>query len=285
LLSFKSRPTPSSRVQALSTIVQALPAGLRASVLVVMHSSTNGQGVLPQILERISSLPAAFATDGDVLVHGRIYIAPPDFQLIVGPNRDGLKTLIDSQPDLRVVGEASSEEEAVRIVAAVSAEIALVDVSLRQSSGVKVTTSMMSMVPTIRVIGVTRHTDRTFVAKMLGAGAWGYVLKQSPSSELLRAIRTVAGGDRFVDPSLQREVEVGSSRTRGNELTARGEPLTSIEEQVLRLVAQACSNEEIAKRLSIPVTAVAEWKSSGMAKAGLNSRLQVIAYAQLRGWQ
>jgi two-component system chemotaxis response regulator CheB len=74
-------------LQALATIVQALPAGLRASVLIVMHSSSNGQGVLPQILERISSLPATFATDGQVLARGRIYIAPPDFQLIVRPNR------------------------------------------------------------------------------------------------------------------------------------------------------------------------------------------------------
>ena len=74
-------------LQALSTIVEALPAGLRASILVVMHSSSNGQGVLPQILERISSLPAAFAVDGEVLAHARIYIAPPDLQLIVGPDR------------------------------------------------------------------------------------------------------------------------------------------------------------------------------------------------------
>ncbi len=73
-------------LQALSTIVQALPAGLRASVLIVMHSSTNGQGVLPQILERISPLPAAFAADGQPLAPARIYVAPPDFQLIVGAN-------------------------------------------------------------------------------------------------------------------------------------------------------------------------------------------------------
>jgi two-component system chemotaxis response regulator CheB len=73
-------------LQALSTIVEALPAGLRASVLIVMHSSTNGQGVLPQILERISPLPATFAADGQALAHARIYVAPPDLQLIVGAN-------------------------------------------------------------------------------------------------------------------------------------------------------------------------------------------------------
>ena len=73
-------------LEALSTIVQGLPAGLPASVLIVVHSSSNGQGVLPQILQRISLLPVAFASDGEVLAQGRMYIARPDLHLIVGPN-------------------------------------------------------------------------------------------------------------------------------------------------------------------------------------------------------
>jgi len=197
--------------------------------------------------------------------------------------REGLKTLIDSQPDLRVVGEASSEEEAVRIVAAVSAEIALVDVSLPGRGGVSVTERIVSIAPTIRVIGVTRHTDPAIVSKMLGAGAWGYVLKQSASSELLRAIRLVAAGERFVDPALQREGR-SERQTVRSELTGAGD-LPSLEEQVLRLIAQAQSNQEIARRLALPVGEVAELKSSGMKKAGLVSRLHVIAYVQSRGWQ
>ncbi len=198
--------------------------------------------------------------------------------------REGLKTLIDSQPDLRVVGEASSEDEAVRIVAAVSAEIALVDVSLPGRGGVSVTERIVSIAPTIRVIGVTRHTDPAIVSKMLGAGAWGYVLKQSASSQLLRAIRLVAAGERFVDPALQREGTVENSQTARRELAAAGD-LTSLEEQVLRLIAEAQSNQEIARRLALPVSEVAELKSSGMKKAGLISRLHVIAYVQSRGWQ
>jgi len=199
--------------------------------------------------------------------------------------RDGLKTLIDGEPDLRVVGEASSEEMAVRVVAAVSAEIALVDVSLPGSGGVSATEAILSIAPTIRVIGVTRHTDQSFVAKMLEAGAWGYVLKQSPSSELLRAIRLVAAGHRFIDPALQREGPAESSQTGGREFANATPSLTSREEQVLRLLAEAHSNHEIARRLAIPVGDVAELKSSGMRKAGLMSRLHVIAYAQSRGWQ
>ena len=197
--------------------------------------------------------------------------------------REGLKTLIDSQRDLRVVGEASSEEEAVRIVAAVSAEIALVDVSLPGRGGVSVTERIVSIAPTIRVIGVTRHTDPAIVSTMLGAGAWGYVLKQSASSELLRAIRLVAAGERFVDPAVQREGRAESQTVR-SELTGAGD-LTSLEEQVLRLIAEGQSNQEIARRLALPVGEVAELKSSGMKKAGLISRLHVIAYVQSRGWQ
>jgi DNA-binding NarL/FixJ family response regulator len=199
--------------------------------------------------------------------------------------RDALKTLIDSEPDLRVVAEASSEEEAVGIVALVPADIALVDVSLPGSGGVKLTERILWMVPTLRVIGVTRHTERAFVAKMLGAGASGYVLKQSASSVLLRAIRLVVAGGRFIDPALQEGVEVNSGHTRRGDFTDAGEPLSALEEQVLRLVAKAHSNAEIAERLAIPIGDVATLKSGGMKKAGLFSRLHVIAYAESRGWQ
>jgi DNA-binding NarL/FixJ family response regulator len=198
--------------------------------------------------------------------------------------RAGLKTLIESQPDLLVVGEAASEEEALRIVRSVSAEVALVDVSLPGSGGARVTERLVSAVPAIRVIAVTRHTDEAFVAGMIGAGAWGYVLKQSASSELLRAIRLVAAGHRFIDPALQRTAEPASSHAGGHEFRSADAPLTSLEEQVLRLIAEAHSNQDIAGRLGIRISEVAELKSTAMKKAGLISRMHVIAYAQSRGW-
>jgi two-component system response regulator NreC len=199
--------------------------------------------------------------------------------------RDGLKTLIDSESDLLVVGEASSEEEAVRLVTEVAAEIALVDVSLPGRGGIKLTERILSIVPLMRVIAVTRHTDQAFVEKMLGTGAWGYVLKQSASSELLRAIRVVAAGNRFIDPALQQDGDSDPGQMRRHEFSAAGEPLSELQELVLRLVAQAQSNQEIADCLSLPLGDVVELKASGMRRAGLISRMDVLAYAQSRGWR
>jgi DNA-binding NarL/FixJ family response regulator len=117
--------------------------------------------------------------------------------------RDGLRALVDSQADLHVVGAAANAEEAARLVAEVSADIVLVEISLPGMGGVKLTEAILASTPSLRVIAVTRHTDQAFVAGMLGAGASGYVLKQSRSSELLDAIRAVAAGHRFVDPAVQ----------------------------------------------------------------------------------
>jgi DNA-binding NarL/FixJ family response regulator len=200
--------------------------------------------------------------------------------------REGLAKLIASQPDLLVVGEAGTDQEATTMVAAVAADVALVDVSMPGMSGVKLTEVILSIVPTLRVIGVTRHNDRAFVAGMLAAGAWGYVLKQSPSDELLRAIRAVAGGQRFIDPTVQGEGTTGNRVSGvGSETTGAHEPLTALEEQVMRLVAAAHSNQDIAARLNLPAGDVAALKSSSMKKAGLVSRLQVILYAEARGWE
>ena len=117
--------------------------------------------------------------------------------------REGLKRVIDDEDDMETVGEARNGEEAIRVVGALLPAIVLVDVSMPGMSGMDVTRAIRAASPGVHVIGVTRHRERGFVNAMLGAGALGYVLKQSPSAELIRAVRSVAVGREYLDRELK----------------------------------------------------------------------------------
>jgi DNA-binding NarL/FixJ family response regulator len=127
----------------------------------------------------------------------RIVLAD-DHQLVLA----GLRGIIDNQDDMQVVAETTNGNDAVRLVVELRPAILLVDVSMPGMTGVDVTRAVRAAAPEARVIGVTRHRESKFVAAMFAAGAAGYVLKQSPSAELLRAIRMVTGGTDFIDSAL-----------------------------------------------------------------------------------
>ena len=199
--------------------------------------------------------------------------------------RDGLKRIIDHEDGMETVGEARSGQEAVRVVGALQPAIVLVDVSMPEMSGVELTRVLRSTCPAVNVIAVTRHREPGFVSAMLEAGASGYVLKQSPSDELLRAVRAVAAGDRYLDRTLTRAE--GAWPSAGMRL-ASDQPdevpvLNDTEERVLRLVAGSHSNQEIAQQLSLTAEDVSAIKRDAMKKAGLATRVQVVAYIRARG--
>lgn len=198
--------------------------------------------------------------------------------------REGLKHVIDHEDDMEIVGEARSGEEAIRVVHALQPTILLVDVSMPRMSGVEVTRVIRRECPTVRVIGVTRHREPGFVSAMLEAGAAGYVLKQSLSDELKRAVRSVAAGEQYVDRAL--------TGAEGTSFPAGLRPapdhrkeeaiLNDTEERVLQLVAGSQSNQEIAQQLSISADEVGTIKSVAMQKAGLATRVQVAEYVRAR---
>jgi DNA-binding NarL/FixJ family response regulator len=198
--------------------------------------------------------------------------------------RDGLKRVIDDQPDMVVLGEATNGADAVAQAQRLSPRIVLLDMSMPGEDGVTVAQRLVAACPEARVIAVTRHSDRVFVTQMLRVGAAGYVLKQSPSAELLRAMRVVAQGEQYVDGSVRVEPPQDVQTVAAPvELDTR-EPLSDVEEQVLQLLARARSNQEIAQELHLGVDAAASLKATAMQKAGLKTRLDVIGYANQRGW-
>src|SRR5262249_4646858 len=136
-----------------------------------------------------------------------------------------------------------------------------------------------------RLIAVTRHDDDVFVRKMLAAGAVGYVLKQSAGSELVRAVREIAKGHSYIDSSVKTP---GSVVTETGPIdgppVANGQPLTTDEEQVLRLIADSWSGQRIPEHLAIEVNDMLALRASAMQKAGLTTRIQLSHYARARGW-
>ena len=201
--------------------------------------------------------------------------------------REGLRGVIDNQDDMEVIGEAADGRTAVRLVVEMRPAILLTDLSMPDMDGVEVTRAVRVESPEAQVIGVTRHRETQFLRAMLDAGALGYVLKQSPSSELLRAIRSVAAGTMYIDPALAQGDE--PVRLRSNAALAGAPPrdiqpaMSVAEWAVLDLVAGAHSDRDIANRLSMSTGDVRVVKTAAMEKANLQSRAEVVEFVRLSG--
>lgn len=196
--------------------------------------------------------------------------------------REGLKLLVDNQPDMETVGEAGDGRTAVRMAAELLPDVVIMDVSMPVMNGLKATESLKEVCPEIRILTLTRHTDEGFVHQLLRAGASGYILKQSAPSELLRAVRAVAAGGSYLDPAVAGKVIDGFARARRHS-DAPGE-LTERETEVLQLIARGYSNKEVAARLAISVKTVEVHKANAMRKLDMHGRTDLLRYAVLRGW-
>ena len=198
--------------------------------------------------------------------------------------RQGLKLLIDSQPEMTVVGEAADGEEVINQAQALNPDLVVMDVSMPGMSGLIATRMLKQLQPDVAIIILTRHDEDTYLEELLRAGASGYVLKQSPPPELLQAIRAVAAGGIYLDPAISNRVAGGLLTTRIERAPAPNAPISERESQVLRLVAVGHSNKEIAERLKISVKTVELHKANAMRKLGLAGRVDVIRYGVLQGW-
>ena len=198
--------------------------------------------------------------------------------------RQGLKLLIDNQPDMEVIGEAADGHGVLEQATALKPDIVLMDISMPGLNGLVATRTLKRVQPAVRIIVLTRHEDETYLQELLRAGASGYVLKQSAPAEFLQAIRAVAAGGMYVDPAMTSRVNGGLlNRDRAASGRLRGS-ITERESEVLRLIAVGHSNKEVATQLKVSVKTVEVHKANAMRKLGLAGRVDVIRYAVLQGW-
>jgi DNA-binding NarL/FixJ family response regulator len=197
--------------------------------------------------------------------------------------REGLKLIIDAQPDFDVIGDTEDGRTAVELAQKLSPDVVLMDISMPGLNGLKATAKLKECCPEVHVVALTRHTDDGYLQQILRAGASGYVLKQSPSSELIHAIRAVAKGGKYLDPTVAGKVMGGYSGRRAINHEATAE-VSDRELEVLRLIAWGHSNKEIASRLDLSVKTIEVHKANAMKKLGMTSRIDIVRYAVLQGW-
>ncbi len=199
--------------------------------------------------------------------------------------RAGLRSLVDATPGMHVIAEAQTGEEAVDQARRLKPDIVLMDVSMPVLDGAAATERIVRDCPEVRVLALTAHEDRAHVARLLQAGAAGYLVKRAAVDELVRAIRAVAAGGTYVDPALAATLlRRPQRRDEPPEPRPTGDPLSGREEEVLRRIAWGQSNKAIAGALGISVKTVETYKARIGDKLGLRSRTDMVRYAVQQGW-
>jgi DNA-binding NarL/FixJ family response regulator len=196
--------------------------------------------------------------------------------------REGIKMLVNAQSDMEVVGEAGDGAAAIKSVREKRPDVIVMDISMPEMNGLKATRKLKSEFPDVKILTLTRHSDDSFLEQLIGAGASGYILKQSAPAELINAIRTVGGGNAYLDTSLTEKVMGGflSRSLRGE----RRSEVSDREMEVLRLIALGYSNKEIGTRLELSVKTVEAHKANAMRKLNMRGRIDIVRYAILQGW-
>jgi DNA-binding NarL/FixJ family response regulator len=187
---------------------------------------------------------------------------------------EGLRALLAYYEDVEVVGDAADGQQAIAQVSLLKPDVVLMDVAMPVMNGIDATRAICTEHPGVRVLVVTQHTDRQYLVPLLRAGAAGYILKRALGSELISAIRTVAEGGVWLDPSISGAV-VDELRSPGGESRPEMDLLTAREREVLEHVAEGLTNAQIAAKLMLSVKTV-EWH-----RANLMSKLRVHSTAEL----
>jgi DNA-binding NarL/FixJ family response regulator len=198
--------------------------------------------------------------------------------------RHGLKLLIDGQPDMKVVSEASDGAAAVQRALELKPDVVVMDISMPGMNGLVATRTLKQQQPDIAIVTLTRHGDDAYLQELLRAGVSGYVLKQSAPAELLQAIRVAARGGQYLDSTLTARVTAGFLARESKRVGKASAAVTDRESEVLRLIASGYSNKEIAARLDLSVKTVEAHKANAMRKLGLSGRIDIVKYAILQGW-
>ncbi len=200
-----------------------------------------------------------------------------------GVVREGLKVLIDNQPDMEVVGEAEDGLMVTQLAKELSPDIIIMDISMPNLNGVEATRLILTENPDIRVIALSVHLDKHFVTQMLKAGASGYVLKSCLFDEVLRALRTVNRGEHYLSPKITDVVLDDYIHYMATYNKTAEDHLTTRERQIVQMLAEGKSTKQIASNLHIsPKTSDANRRQI-MNKLGISSLAELTKYAIRKG--
>ena len=198
--------------------------------------------------------------------------------------RAGIRMLLDAQPDMAVVGEASDGKEAIEMAGSMKPDVVLMDISMPGTTGIEATRAIKKANSRIEIVGLTMHAEDRYSFQLLQAGASGYVVKGAAPRELLEAVRAASRGEAYIHPSLQRKL-IGDyvSRTEGSDQASMLADLTGRELEVLRLIVDGLTSREIAESLVISPNTVERHRQNIMSKLGLHNRAELVRYAISKG--
>lgn len=197
--------------------------------------------------------------------------------------RDGLCVLLNEQPDMEVIAQATTGRQALQLARECAPDIAVLDISMPDMAGLEAAQNIVARCPRTRVIALSRHGDPAYARRVLHAGVAGYVLKRSAAEALIRAIRIVSQGANYVEPDLASALSGSETIRAANDRPLPGK-LSFREEGVLRSIAWGLSNKEIAAELGLSIKTVESYKASGVEKLRLRTRSDIVRYAVASGW-
>jgi two-component system response regulator NreC len=197
--------------------------------------------------------------------------------------RAGVRLLLEAEPDMEVVGEALTGEEAIRLVENLRPTVVLMDIAMPGLDGLEATRRIKATTPDTRILVLTMHRSDEYFFEMLKAGASGYVLKAAETDELVTAIRVVARGETFLFPTMAKKLVQDYVRRFGENVTSGLPSLTAREREILRLVAKGYSNKEIAQHLVLSPSTVHSHRTNLMKKLNLNGQRELVQYVREQG--
>jgi len=197
--------------------------------------------------------------------------------------REALRSLIEKESDMKVVGEAGDGRTAVRLAEEVSPDVIIMDISMPELNGVEATNQILSEAPNVKILGLSMHSDEHFVAGMLKAGGSGYLLKDCAAEELIQAIRSVIAGEQYLSPKIAGIVIESYRRTVSKDQLSRAPELTAREREVLQLVAEGETSKRIADQLYVSAKTVDSHRQKIMGKLDINSVAGLTRYAIQKG--